>query len=74
MKSPELGAWTLNDSRFPQGPKPKSPSSHPILNGHDLQLLLVLKCVYSKRKKKNLVDYFSREGVLSRSRIALLLE
>jgi hypothetical protein len=24
-----------------------------------------LKCAYSKKKKKNLVDYFSKEGVLS---------
>jgi hypothetical protein len=30
------------------------------------------KCAYSKRKK--IVDCFSKEGVLSRSRIALLLE
>jgi hypothetical protein len=32
------------------------------------------KCAYLKRKKKNHVDYFSKEGVLSRLRIALLLE
>ena len=31
------------------------------------------KCAYSNRKK-NRVDYFSKEGVLSRLRIALLLE
>jgi hypothetical protein len=76
IKSPELGAWTLNDSQFPQGPKPKTPSIHPMFNGHDLQLLLVLKmCIFKKKKKKkNHVDYFSKEGVLSRLRIAFLLE
>jgi hypothetical protein len=31
------------------------------------------KCAYPKRKK-NHVDYFSKEGVLSRLRIGLLLE
>jgi hypothetical protein len=77
MKSPELGAWAPNDSQLIQGPKPKSPSIHPMLNGHDLQMLLVFKiCIFKKKKKKkkNLVDCFSKEGVLSRSRIALLLE
>ena len=50
MKSPELRAWAPNDSQFPQGPKPKSPSIHPIFNGHDLQLLLVFKMCIFKRK------------------------
>jgi hypothetical protein len=49
MKSPKLGAWAPNDSQSPQGPKPKSPSIHPILNGHDLQPLLVFKmCIFKK--------------------------
>ena len=74
MKSLELEAWAPNDSKFPQGPKPKSPSLHPMLNGHDLQLLLVFKMCIFKKKKKNYVDYFSKEGVLSRLRITLLLE
>ena len=73
MKSPELGAWPPNDSQSPQGQKPKSPFIRPILNGHDLQPLLVFKmCIF--KKKTNLVDYFSNEGVLRRLRIALLLE
>jgi hypothetical protein len=63
IKSPELGAWAPNDSQFPQGPKPKSPSIHPMLNRHDHQMLLVFKmCIF--KKKKNLVDCFSKEGVL----------
>jgi hypothetical protein len=77
MKSLELEAWAPNDSKFPQGPKPKSPSLHPMLNGHDLQLLLVFKmCIFKKKKIyiKIYVDNFSKEGVLSRLRIALLLE
>jgi hypothetical protein len=50
MKSPELGAWAPNDSQSPQGPKPKSSSIHPILNGHDLQPLLVFKmCIFKKK-------------------------
>jgi hypothetical protein len=52
MKSPELGAWAPNDSQSPQGPKPKSSSIHPILNGHDLQPLLVFKmCIFKKNKR-----------------------
>ena len=52
IKSPELGAWAPNDSQFPQGPKPKSPSIHPILNSHDLQTLMVFKmCIFKKNKR-----------------------
>ncbi len=73
MKSSELGARPPNDSKFPQGLKPKSPLIHPMLNGHDLQMLLVFKmCIF--KKKKNLWIFFSKECVFSRSRIALLLE
>ena len=62
MKSFELGAWTLNNSQFPQGPKPKSPSSHLILNGQDLQLLLVFKmCIFKKKKKKILWIVFQEK-------------
>ena len=52
MKSPELGAWAPKDSQLIQGPKPKSPSIHPMLNEHDLQMLLVFKiCIFKKKKK-----------------------
>jgi hypothetical protein len=52
MKSPKLGAWAPNDSQSPQGPKPKSLSIHPILNGHDLQPLLIFKiCIFKKNKR-----------------------
>jgi hypothetical protein len=52
MKSPKLGAWAPNDSQSPQGPKPESPSIHPMLNGHDLQPLLVFKiCIFKKNKR-----------------------
>ena len=51
MKSPELVTWAPNDFQFLQGPKPKSPSIHPMLNEHDLQPLLVFKmCIFKKKK------------------------
>ena len=49
MKSPELGAWTPNDFQFPQGPKLRSPSIHPMLNEHDLQPLLFFKNVHIQK-------------------------
>ena len=60
MKSPKLGAWAPNDSQFPQGPKPKSPSIHPMLNRHDLQMLLVFKMCVFKKKKKSCGLFFKR--------------
>ena len=60
MKSPELGAWAPNDSQFPQGPKPKTPSIHPIFNWHDLQPLLVFKMCILKKKKKSCGLFFKR--------------
>jgi hypothetical protein len=55
--------------------KAQSLRAHPFIQcsiGMITKCYWFSKCAYSKRK--NLVDCFSKEGVLSRSRIALLLE